>query len=540
MSTPRLLDLFADLVTAGPDEVVLFDGRAGSAAPAGVTRRQLHDLAADMAEDLRAVGVGQGDCIAVWLPNWSSTVAAQLAALAVGANVVGINTRYNTDEVTHVLDMAQPSAVLVAHEFHRLDLCGRLHTATRASTARPPVVLVVAGPGEPAPEDVDAYDVGAGAQAFPKRHEHHDLRPHPRPGLCATFTTSGSTGRSKLAAHAEEGVTAHSLAVADRARIGRGDVVLGVLPFSGVFGYTPAMAALLSGAAVLLEPVFQPDGVLTDMATVGVTHAAGADDLFTRLMKAWTERRPALHLRWIGIADFEGRSKAFAAWAEREWGTPVVGVYGSSETFALAGFWSAEDPEQQRWSGGGHLVTPATEVRFVEPVTGEPVARGEQGEMQFRGPNVVDAYLGDQALSHGTFTEDGWFRSGDLGRAVGAEAFEYVCRMGDALRLRGFLVDPAEIEGRLSAHPDVSVGKVVGVPGPDGSTVAVAFVVPEGPAQPDPRAIRDWCAETLASFKVPSVVHVIDEMPTTSGTNGTKIRAAALREMAMTRDLGRP
>jgi len=100
------------------------------------------------------------------------------------------------------------------------------------------------------------------------------------------------------------------------------------------------------------------------------------------------------------------------------------------------------------------------------------------------------------------------------------------------LRLRGFLVDPAEIEFRLAAHPAVRVAKVVGVPGPDGGTVAVAFVVPQGPAEPTEDELTQWCATTLAKFKVPTRVHVIDQMPSTSGTNGTKIRAAALREMA--------
>ena len=113
--------------------------------------------------------------------------------------------------------------------------------------------------------------------------------------------------------------------------------------------------------------------------------------------------------------------------------------------------------------------------------------------------------------------------------------FGYVCRMGDALRLRGFLVDPAEIELRLAAHADVHTAKVVGIAGQDGATRAVGFVVPAGGAAPDPAALREWCASALARFKVPDVVHVIDAMPTTSGTNGTKIRAATLREWAQER-----
>jgi fatty-acyl-CoA synthase len=123
--------------------------------------------------------------------------------------------------------------------------------------------------------------------------------------------------------------------------------------------------------------------------------------------------------------------------------------------------------------------------------------------------------------------------SGDLGVQIDRGAFAYICRMGDALRLRGFLVDPTEIEIRLAAHPDVQTAKVVGIAGEDGATVAVGFVVAQTGCTADAATLRSWCAEGLARFKVPETVFVVDAMPTTSGTNGTKIRAATLREWAL-------
>jgi fatty-acyl-CoA synthase len=173
------------------------------------------------------------------------------------------------------------------------------------------------------------------------------------------------------------------------------------------------------------------------------------------------------------------------------------------------------------------VVHPGIEVRVADPVTGEVLGHGVEGELEFRGPNVVDAYLGSEP---DVFTGDGWFRSGDLGVLVDEGAFVYVCRMGDALRLRGFLVDPAEIEIRLAAHPAVHTAKVVGVPADDGATIAVGFVTLVG--DDDPGDLRAWCREVLAPFKVPAAVQVLGEMPTTSGTNGIKIKAAELREVA--------
>jgi fatty-acyl-CoA synthase len=114
--------------------------------------------------------------------------------------------------------------------------------------------------------------------------------------------------------------------------------------------------------------------------------------------------------------------------------------------------------------------------------------------------------------------------------------FEYVCRMGDALRLKGFLVEPAEIETRLAAHRVVDVVKVVGVRLPDGQMEAVAFVVLKPSTQATADELRSWCAAGLAQHKVPRSVHIVDEMPTTSGVNGIKIRTAELRLWAQQRE----
>jgi fatty-acyl-CoA synthase len=532
----RLIDLVAGLVREDPSATVLYDGHAGAAAPDPVTRAELWKAGSDVAEHLRRAGVGEGDCVAVWLPNWSTAVAAQLGALSLGAHVVGLNTRYNSDEISHVLEMARPTALLVAHGFHRLDLLGMLHTSFDAVAVPPPAVLVVTAPGEQPAADPSTYDLGAGAVAFAPCDDAPSLTAHPVAGLATSFTTSGSTGRSKVAAHSEAGIVQHSHAVAQHTGIRPGDTVLGVLPVSGVFGFTPTMAALLSGASTLLEPVFDARGVLDDMVACGVTHAAGADDLFGKLRAGWQEHRVDLDLRWIGIADFEGRSREIAAWARHEFGAWVGGVYGSSETFALMSFWREGTPEELAHGGGGQLVSPDIEWRLVDPDTLTPVEAGGEGELQLRGYNVVDAYLGDQSLSEGVFTDDGWFRTGDLARGVDDDSFTFVCRMGDVLRLHGFLVDPSEIEVRLHQHPAVALAKVVGVVSETGASSAVGFVtLRPGVPTPTDDELRGWCAQTLAKFKVPAAVHVLEEMPTTSGTNGVKVRAAALRELAAQR-----
>jgi fatty-acyl-CoA synthase len=520
-----LTDLLSELVDTDPDAVLVIDAGVGT-----VSRRALADRAAALAGELTGTGVGPGDCVAVWLPNWSDALAWQFAAAAVGAHVIGVNTRYNVDEVTHVLDRARPKVIAVAHDFVRLDLVGRLRRAVDAAASPAPSVAVCAGPAGTPPEDLSAYDMGAGAWVPGGRSGVGTAESYPDE-LTVAFTTSGSTGMPKLAAHRQSAIASHARADAAAVRIGPGDVMGCLLPLSGVFGFTTAMTAIAGGAACLLEPVFDERRIVADLASYGVTHLVAGDDMLVRLEAAWRDSRADLSAwRWAGVADFIGKVPELADWALAEFGTVFTGVYGSSELMALTSVRSYDDDVPRRHSPGGRRVSDALEVRVVDPASGDQLPQGGQGELQFRGPNVVDAYLGTPEAWSKNFTADGWFASGDLGWLAPDGSIEFTCRMGDVLRLRGFLVDPAEIERRLLAHPAVEVVRVVGVPDADGETRAVAFAVADATARPED--LRAWCRETLARFKVPDVVRLVDEMPTTSGTNGTKIRTATLREWA--------
>ena len=147
-------------------------------------------------------------------------------------------------------------------------------------------------------------------------------------------------------------------------------------------------------------------------------------------------------------------------------------------------------PQRLVVQGGGRVVSPRIRVRTADPATDAVLPAGEQGELQFQGPTVVDAYLGDPDAAQRSFTDDGWFRSGDLAVIDEDGGVEYVCRMGDVLRLRGFLVAPAEIETRLAQHEAVELAKVVGVRDAGGGTRAVAFVVPAPGRSAEPEELR--------------------------------------------------
>ncbi|HEY4094176.1 MAG TPA: AMP-binding protein [Baekduia sp.] len=515
-----MLDAVAD---RSPDAPALIERADG--ATRTLTYAELRTAAGDLAAQLAARGIGRGSVVGVWLPNWIEAITIEFALASLGAANLGINTRYGVHELAHLVRTGRPAALVLPRAFHGLDFTGRFAQA-----------LADVGP------DIDhpwTAFVGDGAWAFPDAPAGTAAPAAPTGAptdMVNYFTTSGSTGAPKLAGHDQAAVTTHARNAAAAFAMAPGDTVLCALPLSGVFGFNPAMAMLSVGGTCLLEPMFDAGTVLADMADAHVTHAIGGDDLLGRLKDAWdADPRPLPAFRRGGIADFVGRSAEVVAWAQRDLGADIGGVYGSSELFALTAVRPAgttTDPSD-RARGGGRLVSDGIEVRVADPADGRTLPAGEVGELQFRGYNVLTGYLRNPEAAERAFTPDGWFRSGDLGylEPGGGDTFAYTCRAGDALRLRGFLVEPAEIEQFLMTHPAVDTAKVVGVQAGEGD-VAVAYVTLREAAEVADGELLAFCRARLARFKLPEAITVIDAFPVTTGTNGTKIRTAELRAWA--------
>jgi fatty-acyl-CoA synthase len=170
-------------------------------------------------------------------------------------------------------------------------------------------------------------------------------------------------------------------------------------------------------------------------------------------------------------------------------------------------------------------------VRARDPASGAIQPHGIAGELELKVPSCMVGYFGDEAATRAAFTDDGFLRTGDLGYSTADDAFVFLARLGDALRLGGFLVSPEEIEDVLQEHSSVSAAQVVGVDTPAG-TRAFAFVMVKPGARCDEAVLIDHCAQRLAKFKVPVRVAPIDAFPVTPGANATKIQKSKLRERA--------
>lgn len=495
-----------DLLESGnADLVALYHGERT------LTRGELAIASRRAASFLYALGIRRGDTVAVWLPDGAVWMQLLLACAQLGALMVPVSTRFRLREAQHVVDTANARVLVVPQRFLDFDYAGAANEIKASCEVLQHVVAVV------------QFDVPDWERFEPyPRWEGRDT------DLLCTFMTSGTTGQPKLAAHTAGAIARHARNVGRFNDMRVADVVLCALPLYGVLGFVQAVAALASGAACVLLPVFKADAAAAAIERHGVTHFFGSDAMFDMVLDAGDYSLATW--RSGAFAEYAGLGSRIMARAWDAWGVRLTGLYGMSECFAMTAVRDPEGDAGQRGLPGGTPVSPDISFRIVDPVSGAPMPDRQQGELQLRGYNVMAGYLNNPAATAGAFTADGWFRTGDLAWAEG-DAFCYVSRIRDSLRLRGYLVDPAEIEDFLAHHPGVLAAQVVGVHVEGEGDVAVAFV--RGSATPaTEEELLAYCRAGIAAFKAPRRVLTVDAFPQHEGPNGVKILKNVLREMA--------
>lgn len=480
-----------------------------------------------LAKGMRELGLKAGDSLAIWLPNGPLWLAVHFAAAREGLTTVPLNTWYRASEVAHFLTLADARAVVLDSEFGDLPFEETLTAAVADGKCRNLKWAIDAAAmlGEiPGVDVVDADRLrSATLQLDASARENLEM---------IVFPTSGTTAMPKLAVHREAALLLHAAAVAARAQIGESDVILGALPPCGAYGYTLLLASLCAGARAIQLDRFDIEHLIDLIEIEHVTVMALTEPIMRSLLDH--PRSTASSLRSLRIVFSAGATlQSVVDRAESEFGFVVSNVYGSSEVLALAAFWDPKDDVTTRSSAGGELVSPGMEVSVVDE-GGRSLEAGETGELRFRGPILTSGYFRNSQATAAAMTEDGWFLSNDLGSLVenAERQFRYISRMGDALRLKGFLVNPAEIEARLQSHAAVQTAQVVGLPAGNGEDRAVAFVtLLEGGATSEAE-LQSFCGTNMASYKIPAVIKIIDAFPTTRSANGDKIVKTRLREMA--------
>ncbi|QVQ28937.1 AMP-binding protein [Achromobacter deleyi] len=506
-----------------PDAVALID--QDQRISVADLRAQSRALAAGLAR----IGVRPGHRVAVWLPNCAAWVESFLACAHLGALVLAVNTRFRALEVADILGRGQADWLVFWPGFKGIDFQGILDGVAPEHLARLQGVVALSATGEPAASPRHGKPV----------HQYADLLACADPAppaqgnagvLC--FTTSGTTSKPKFVLHDQQTLLRHGVAVAQAYGYDDRSCILASAPFCGAFGFATLVGGLARGAPVVCAPVFNAAQSADAIARHAVTHTYANNEALVGMMQAAPPANFA-SARLFGFASFTPALDNMLDLA-REAGVPLTGLYGSSELIALVAGQPrdpAEGDVSARHQPGGTLIYPEARVRARDPETGQVLPHGQSGEIEILSPSLMLGYLDNPDATRGAVTGDGYFKTGDLGYTLTPRQFVFQTRMGDSLRLSGFLVNPVEIEQVVETLPGVRACQVVGATS-KGKIVPYAFVLLHPGASADPAGWTAACKAAMAGFKVPAGFTVLDAFPSVESANSVKIQKHRLREMA--------
>ena len=497
---------FSDLLLDHPDDP------AYVCLDQAVSRGELLDASNRMAGFLKSKGLSRGDVVCVWLPDGGVWLQLLFACARLGVLLVPVSTRYRFEEALHVVSTARAKLLFVQPEFVGYD-----YMAVGKQIQQRVQSL----------QEVIGVDVPAAIMALQAFTPITVDEGKPEDLLC-TFSTSGTTGNPKLATHSQHSIAHHARNVVAYSNVQRGDASLCVLPLYGVLGFMQAFSALAGSAKCIFMQTFSIEEAARLVQIHHATHFYGGEGLFDDIMSV--PQYSAKSFKMVGFAEFAGRGLEVTEKAWRELGLAMTALYGSSECFSIMAGHARDETCEARAVPGGRPITKEIEFRVADIETGIELGEGERGELQFRGYNVMRGYLNNPQATADAFTPDGWFRSGDLGYRYG-EKLAYLSRIKDTLRLRGYLVDPVEIENFIGRLPGVIDAQVVAHRHRERGDVAVAFVRKSDPAL-DAGDLYHHCRAGLANYKVPSHFVFVEDYPRKQGPNGLKILKTEMREAA--------
>ncbi|KAI1764737.1 acetyl-CoA synthetase-like protein [Hypoxylon sp. FL1150] len=299
---------------------------------------------------------------------------------------------------------------------------------------------------------------------------------------------------------------------------GHGDKQIAVLPFFHVYGLTCiALQSIYMGIPVVVLPKFDLDRFCSAIQDHGVTYASIPPPVVLALAKHPTVAKYDLSsLKWMnsGAAPL-GRDLVEQVW--RRLTIPVMQGYGLSETSPVLTKMNIVD--WAKYNGSCGKLLPNLEAKIVDVDTGKDIAPGEgEGELWFKGPNIFPGYLNRPELAKDTFSDDGYFKTGDIGYVDKKGNFYITDRLKELIKYKGFQVAPAELEGILLGHDEIADACVIPAHDHQRETeVPRAYLVlkPDVPRTDEKAAeIVAWIDGKVAQHKrLRGGVRFIDEIP---------------------------
>lgn len=435
------------------------------------------------------LGLARGDRVALQTEKSPEALAIYLACLRGGFVFLPMNTAYRTDEVDYIVGNAEPSLVICDPSLE-----GALKE-------------VCAGHGTPNLLMLDADAGGSFIDASAAVTDELEPAECAATDLAAILYTSGTTGKPKGAMLSHGNLAANGLALRDSWRFTKEDTLLHALPIFHAHGlFVACHCALLSGAKMIWLRKFDREDVIRELPRA--TTFMGVPTFYTRLLSGEDFcRAPVSHMRLFTSGSAPLLAETFEEFRART-GHAILERYGMTET----GMNTSNPYDGERRPGTVGFPLPGVEVRVTSD-EGEMLGAGEVGGLQVRGPNVFSGYWRMPEKSAEEFTEDGWFKTGDVAMIDADGYVHLVGRAKDLIISGGFNVYPKEIEELIDDMPEVLESAVVGVPHADFGEAGAAVVVLRQGHFLDEAELIARLKDKVANYKVPKRVFFVESLP---------------------------
>ena len=456
---------FSDLVKKRDPVATFIQGDDGR----NLTYGEFWDLAGKLAQALAAAGALPGDRVAVKVEKSVEAVALFFACVRGGFVFLPLNTAYTLPEVSYFVGDAEPR-------------------------------VFIGSPGKPSPSGVRhlTLDDKGGGSLMALAQSGNGFVDHPSTAesLCAILYTSGTTGKSKGAMLSQGNLLSNALALVSAWRFTAADRLIHALPVYHTHGlFVATNTVLASGASMFFRRKFDVVDVISLLPKASVL--MGIPTFYTRLLARADFTREmcgAMRLFVSGSAPLLAEThREFSA----RTGHAILERYGMTETNMN----SSNPYVGERRPGSVGQALPGIDVRVRD------------GMIEVKGPNVTKGYWRNAEKTKASFTDDGYFITGDLG-AFDDDGYLVISgRASDLIITGGFNVYPKEIEEQIDAMEGVVESAVIGLPHPDFGEAVTAVVVLKQAASLSGADILEQLRSSLASFKIPKSVHFVSELP---------------------------
>jgi fatty-acyl-CoA synthase len=467
---------------------------------------QLREEARAFAKGLHALGLRQGDHVAILMGNRPEWIIADLAACALGAVMVAVNTWVTARELCYVLAHSDAKLLIASDHFLKYDYFAMLAELEPLAAALPKLARIVHVGARAYKDSLPFAEVYARGRAVPDDEIDRAARAIEPRDVCYLLYTSGSTSTPKGVQLQHDALIENMWHIGERMHVSERDRLwLAVSLFWGLGCENALFNLLTHGGCVVLQEHFEAGEALRLIEAERCTLFYGTPNM-AQAMAEHPERpaRDLTSLRSGGTVGTPEQIRRVVELGARE----ICNIYGLTETYGNCAVTDAAEPLEIRATSVGRPL-PGVDLRIVDE-DGRPLNAGEVGEIRVKG-YVTVGYYKDEDKNRAAFDQDGYFITGDLGLLDEAGRLYFRGRIKEMIKTAGINVAPVEVEEILMAHPAVKLACVTGVPDARRDEVIAALIVCEAGRTVAETELLAHCRRALAAYKIPRLVKFVNE-----------------------------